>query len=87
MSELLTAVQQNPQSDLDSALHHLRRILEELSGADILAHPSEWPLLSGTVRVPFRKPRNVAVIGSFLLHTLAKPQLNVDVAMTMPSVS
>lgn len=34
----------------------------------------------------FRKPVSVKVVGSYLLGTITKPQLNVDIAMEMPKV-
>lgn len=38
-----------------------------------------------TIKLAFLKPAKVSVVGSYLLHTLTKPMLNVDVAVTMPS--
>lgn len=35
----------------------------------------------------FHKPANVKVIGSYLLGTATKPELNVDIAVQMPKVS
>lgn len=35
----------------------------------------------------FRPPQSVKVIGSYLLQSLAKPELNVDVAVEIPQVS
>ena len=35
----------------------------------------------------FIPPQSVKVIGSYLLQSLAKPELNVDVAVEIPQVS
>lgn len=34
----------------------------------------------------FRRPVSVKVVGSYLLGTLTKPNMNVDVAVEMPKV-
>lgn len=40
----------------------------------------------GAVACSVRRPDRVDLIGSYLLHTLAKPMCNVDVAVQIPEV-
>jgi hypothetical protein len=38
-------------------------------------------------KLKFAKPTKVAVAGSFMLKTVAKPNMNVDLAFEIPSVT
>jgi hypothetical protein len=45
------------------------------------------PLARTPVKVRLMAPGAVSLVGSYLLHTNTKPDLNVDVAVEMPKVS
>ena len=42
--------------------------------------------ISTNYKVAFLPPKNVDLVGSYLLRTIARPTLNVDVSVEMPAV-
>eukprot|EP00697_Spironema_sp_BW2_P003687 gnl/Spiro4/14898_TR8029_c0_g1_i1.p1 gnl/Spiro4/14898_TR8029_c0_g1~~gnl/Spiro4/14898_TR8029_c0_g1_i1.p1 ORF type:complete len:1127 (-),score=361.05 gnl/Spiro4/14898_TR8029_c0_g1_i1:130-3333(-) len=95
--ELLTEAKVNFKKTkaISYALRELKSILENLPDAQIFFRDlpayarrglvlwggkpaGDKPLLS------FSRPESVSVVGSFMLHTVTQPDLNVDVAVEMP---
>lgn len=73
-------------------LRCFKKVVDEMkSEKTTIAAMLETPALqavntSGKKQVTFDKPTNVAVVGSYLLRSIAKPFENVDIAVTMPTV-
>ncbi|XP_053557019.1 nucleolar protein 6 isoform X2 [Bombina bombina] len=99
IEELLLEVKlkEKKRKSIDAFLHEINSLLgqiPETSDSDLV--DQSW--LPKNVKVPFlqvpyqvkgkfhfRPPSSVKVVGSYLLGTCIKPEINVDVALTMPA--
>lgn len=99
ITELLAEVQPKKDRNkaLDEVLHELNTLLLSLPDGEMvheiedhswLPKETKFPLPSSLSPVKgkfcFRRPVSVKVVGSYLLGTLTKPNMNVDVAVEMP---
>eukprot|EP00041_Stephanoeca_diplocostata_P025918 m.690451 g.690451 ORF g.690451 m.690451 type:complete len:1159 (+) comp22850_c1_seq1:187-3663(+) len=99
IDELVKAVRPKSKSRvvIEEALHTLKNVLDktcdedeetEISSDSMIEDVVPPVVLAGktsAMKFRFYKPSKVAVVGSFLLKTCAKPRLNVDVAVEMPA--
>ncbi|KAJ7384542.1 Nucleolar protein 6 [Desmophyllum pertusum] len=99
ITELLSEVQpkKDRNKSLDEVLHELNTLLlslpdgkkeHEVADHSWLPRGTKFPLPSTPSPVKgkfcFRRPVSVKVVGSYLLGTVTKPDLNVDIAVQMP---
>ncbi|CAH3109711.1 unnamed protein product [Porites lobata] len=99
ITELLSEVQPKKSRNkaLDEVLHELNALLlslpdgkkeHEVSDHSWLPKGAKFPLPSPPAPVKgkfrFQRPASVKVVGSYLLGTVTKPDLNVDIAVQMP---
>jgi len=85
---------------LETALHNLRTLLERLpsipektpeeANSFLKAQNVEIPFrlpegVSGNFKMTFEPPKTIDLIGSYLLRTVTRSNLNVDVGVQMPS--
>jgi len=99
ITELLSEVRPKKDRNkaLDEVLHELNTLLlslpdgkkeHEVSDHSWLPRGTKFPLPSPPAPVKgkfcFHKPASVKVVGSYLLGTVTKPELNVDIAVQMP---
>lgn len=93
MTELLNQVKvsYNKLKRLESWLQQTKLALESLKSRTVSNHKwnfSGLPLKKYSnekIELCFEKPSKVTIIGSFLIHSLVKPELNVDMAIEMPA--
>ena len=97
LEELLSEVRidYSRTASIDSALHELRAVLtDKISEAEVDARAAVKPFPSiclhadakeRKMRVKVGPAAKVAVVGSYLLRTVARPALNVDLAVQMPA--
>ena len=89
-----------PLTRLETAVRALRSDLMGISAADLswerdasggaaTSHPhlKHLSLVGDSVRLPWRAPASVQLVGSYLLRTTAAPALNVDLAVEIPAAS
>ncbi|XP_067056195.1 nucleolar protein 6-like [Acropora muricata] len=99
ITELLSEVVPKKQRNkaLDEVLHEVNSLLlslpdgtgeHKLSDHSWLPNGIKFPLPTPAAPVKgkfcFRKPTSVKVVGSYLLGTVTKPDLNVDISVQMP---
>ena len=95
LTELLNEVRvpQSKTKSTQTELHQLKEVLESLPDHEItstyiqklsptLHNPNTHPKLEFL----FQAPSQLQVIGSFLLNTICKPCMNVDLALEIPKV-
>ncbi|KAI8896177.1 Nrap protein [Globomyces pollinis-pini] len=102
INELLKEVNINYQKTkpIQTALHTLKGILDTMKPIGVkslqdakksvsveIPFPHPAPKDDSNIKFEFKAPKNVAVVGSFLLQTMAKSpeDLNVDLAVEMPT--
>jgi len=98
IQELLKELQVEPEQTrrLDQFLHHIRHTLQSLpetatltwpSGQSVLGVPLHREVEPGSkFSMAFQRPTEMYVVGSYLLHSMARPVLNVDLAVQIPKV-
>lgn len=98
ITELLAEIRPKKKPSLDSFLHTMRSILLSIKPTEPINLHNALGCLPKHVKYPLRvnctstvkgnfhfaPPQSVKVIGSYLLQSLTKPQLNVDVAVEIP---
>ena len=82
-------------TDLEQCLFALKNAFDKMPSQEVTKDSTCMQLCTGLgklhdghtkpVTLSFAKPARVDLVGSYLLHTLVKPSLNVDVAVEMPS--
>ena len=85
MNELLKEIKVNTTKTtvIENALHNLKDTLDSIPPQSVENRFRDIVVHNKKVTFRFEKPASVDVVGSFLLHTVAKPILNVDVAIEM----
>eukprot|EP00731_Ephydatia_muelleri_P016799 Em0009g1223a len=97
ITELLAEVKPKKSAVLDEFLHQLRDVLMTLPSSEpvdlcealtqvpkTVAYPLRLSLDKAKGKFKFLPPSTIKIAGSYLLQTLVKPDLNVDVVMVMP---
>jgi len=92
VTELLheAGVDHKKQTKLEEFLHTLKDFMDKLPDVEVKptkasAAYCKFLQAPATVSLKFSKPHSVALVGSYMLRTLARPQLNVDLAVEMPA--
>ena len=95
LNELLSEVKvvQSKTTTTQNELRELKEVLEaipdrEIKAADLrdLQVPLHGSPSDPRLHFSFRAPRNLQVVGSFLLNTVCRPDTNVDLAVEIPKV-
>ncbi|XP_071794950.1 nucleolar protein 6-like [Asterias amurensis] len=99
MGELIGEIQlkEKRKKLITKTLQELNNILTSLPSQEVaeisdlrswlpkdLQTPITWERTQVKGRMSFQKPASVKVVGSFLLDTLTRPDLNIDLALEMP---
>ena len=68
-------------------LNHTLQLCEALRQVNkMVMYPLQLSLDNAKGKFKFQPPSAIKIVGSYLLQTLVKPDLNVDVVMVIPEV-
>ena len=76
---------------IEDGLRGLKEIFDTISSYKVKnlseIYPSKFIKISDKIqKLQCNAPQNIAIVGSYLLRTIAKPYKNIDISVVMPKV-